>query len=44
MQETDAVKNARREMEICNACRYCEGFLRGLPGGGTASRVLMPAI
>ena len=31
MQETDAVKNARREMEICNACRYCEGFCAVFP-------------
>jgi citrate/tricarballylate utilization protein len=31
VQETDAVKNARREMEICNACRYCEGFCAVFP-------------
>ncbi len=31
MQETDAIKNARREMEICNACRYCEGFCAVFP-------------
>lgn len=31
MQETDAVLNARREMEICNACRYCEGFCAVFP-------------
>ncbi len=31
MQETDAVINARREMEICNACRYCEGFCAVFP-------------
>lgn len=31
MQETDAVREARREMEICNACRYCEGFCAVFP-------------
>ena len=31
MRETDAVANARREMEICNACRYCEGFCAVFP-------------
>ena len=31
MQETDAVRNARREMEVCNACRYCEGFCAVFP-------------
>ena len=31
MQETDAVRDARREMEICNACRYCEGFCAVFP-------------
>jgi len=31
VQETDAVLNARREMEICNACRYCEGFCAVFP-------------
>ena len=31
MQETDAVIDARREMEICNACRYCEGFCAVFP-------------
>ena len=31
MQETDAVLDARREMEICNACRYCEGFCAVFP-------------
>ncbi len=31
MQETDAIINARREMEICNACRYCEGFCAVFP-------------
>ena len=31
MQETDAVINARREMEVCNACRYCEGFCAVFP-------------
>ena len=31
MRETDAVAEARREMEICNACRYCEGFCAVFP-------------
>jgi citrate/tricarballylate utilization protein len=31
VQETDAVQNARRELEICNACRYCEGFCAVFP-------------
>ncbi len=31
MQETDAVRDARREMEVCNACRYCEGFCAVFP-------------
>ena len=31
MQETDAIIDARREMEICNACRYCEGFCAVFP-------------
>jgi citrate/tricarballylate utilization protein len=31
VQETDAVLTARREMEICNACRYCEGFCAVFP-------------
>jgi citrate/tricarballylate utilization protein len=31
VQETDAVKEARRVAEICNACRYCEGFCAVFP-------------
>ena len=31
MQETDAVARARRDIEICNACRYCEGFCAVFP-------------
>jgi len=31
MQETDAIRGARREMEVCNACRYCEGFCAVFP-------------
>jgi citrate/tricarballylate utilization protein len=31
VQETDAILTARREMEICNACRYCEGFCAVFP-------------
>ena len=26
MSATDTIGAARRNMEICNACRYCEGF------------------
>ena len=31
MRETETVAEARREMEICNACRYCEGFCAVFP-------------
>jgi len=31
MRETEAVADARREMEVCNACRYCEGFCAVFP-------------
>ncbi len=31
MAETDAIRDARRHMEICNACRYCEGFCAVFP-------------
>lgn len=31
MVETPAVGEARRVMEICNACRYCEGFCAVFP-------------
>jgi citrate/tricarballylate utilization protein len=31
MQETDAIREARRQMEVCNACRYCEGFCAVFP-------------
>ena len=31
MRETEAITNARREVEICNACRYCEGFCAVFP-------------
>ncbi len=27
----DALRDARRELEICNACRYCEGFCAVFP-------------
>jgi citrate/tricarballylate utilization protein len=29
--ETSATKEARRVMEICNACRYCEGYCAVFP-------------
>jgi citrate/tricarballylate utilization protein len=31
MRETEAVSDARRAMEICNACRYCEGYCAVFP-------------
>jgi citrate/tricarballylate utilization protein len=31
MQESDVVLEARREMEICNACRYCESYCAVFP-------------
>ena len=33
MRETDAViaNEAKRVMEICNACRYCEGYCAVFP-------------
>jgi citrate/tricarballylate utilization protein len=31
MRETDATADARRAMEICNACRYCEGYCAVFP-------------
>lgn len=29
--ETETVAEARRQMEICNACRYCEGYCAVFP-------------
>ncbi len=31
MRATESVAEARRMMEICNACRYCEGFCAVFP-------------
>lgn len=31
MQETETTEEARRALEICNACRYCEGFCAVFP-------------
>lgn len=31
MRETEALTTTRREVEICNACRYCEGFCAVFP-------------
>jgi citrate/tricarballylate utilization protein len=31
MAETDTGIEARRQMEICNACRYCEGYCAVFP-------------
>jgi citrate/tricarballylate utilization protein len=30
-ETTEALRDARRELEICNACRYCEGFCGVFP-------------
>lgn len=30
-QETEAIGEARRQVEICNACRYCEGYCSVFP-------------
>ena len=30
-EETQATQDARRAMEVCNACRYCEGFCAVFP-------------
>jgi citrate/tricarballylate utilization protein len=31
MQETEAIQEARRQMEVCNACRYCESYCAVFP-------------
>lgn len=31
MRETEAITEARRNLEICNACRYCEGYCAVFP-------------
>ncbi len=31
MRETDAIAEARRDLEVCNACRYCEGYCAVFP-------------
>jgi citrate/tricarballylate utilization protein len=31
MQTTEVMQDARRAMDICNACRYCEGFCAVFP-------------
>lgn len=31
MQETDSIRDARRQMEVCNACRYCESYCAVFP-------------
>jgi citrate/tricarballylate utilization protein len=31
MHETDAIAEARRNLEVCNACRYCEGYCAVFP-------------
>ena len=31
MRQSQAMQDARRAMEVCNACRYCEGFCAVFP-------------
>jgi citrate/tricarballylate utilization protein len=31
METTEAVEDARRSMQICNSCRYCEGYCAVFP-------------
>ena len=31
MHATDAIHDARRQMEVCNACRYCESYCAVFP-------------
>jgi len=31
VQETEVIERARHEVEVCNACRYCEGFCAVFP-------------
>lgn len=31
MDTTEAIEDARRDMQICNACRYCEGYCAVFP-------------
>jgi len=31
LEESQALQDARRAMEVCNACRYCEGFCAVFP-------------
>src|SRR5579862_6328747 len=31
LRETEAVKESRRLLQICNACRYCEGYCAVFP-------------
>jgi citrate/tricarballylate utilization protein len=31
VQETETIERARHEVEVCNACRYCEGFCAVFP-------------
>ncbi len=31
MQESDAIAHARRQMAVCNACRYCESYCAVFP-------------
>jgi citrate/tricarballylate utilization protein len=31
MRETEAIVEARKDLEVCNACRYCEGYCAVFP-------------
>ena len=36
---TDNETEVARQMQICNACRYCEGLLRGVSGHDAPARI-----
>ena len=38
-REAERPRPRSRVLQICNACRYCEGYLRGVSGDGAAARV-----
>ncbi len=36
---TEPEAEVERVMQVCNACRYCEGFLRRVPGDDSATGI-----
>ncbi len=36
---TEPEAEVERVMQVCNACRYCEGFLRSISGDDPAARI-----